>query len=289
MATNHYITQGYRSEQKLYEDLVIESIQFYGQDVYYLPRDIVNEDKILGHDVPSRFNSSYIVEVYPDNVDAFDGEGDLFTKFGIEIRDQMTLVISRRRWKDTVSLYDNEINSARPREGDLIYLPVSNSMLQIMHVEHEEPFYQLKNLPVYKLRCELFEYSDEDFDTGVEVIDSIESTGYEVELDLADSAGSFIIGETIEQVLSSGKVVSGEVTYFNDSDDVIRVTHVGTDSDWAQFTTRAITGLTSGVTRTVIDTEERLSGFDQNDEFTLDTQSLFDFSESNPFGEPEER
>ena len=124
----------------------------YGQDVYYLPRTIVNEDKIFGDDVPSRFSASYKVEMYIENVEGFDGEGDLFTKFGVEIRDQATFVVARRRWSSTVNRYDNAINSDRPREGDLVYLPLSNSMFQIMAVEHEQPFYQLSNLAVYKLR-----------------------------------------------------------------------------------------------------------------------------------------
>ena len=157
MATNHYFSQKVRSEQDLYEDIIIESLKIYGQDVYYLPRDIVNEDKILGDDVPSRFNSSYKIEMYIENVEGFDGEGDLFTKFGVEIRDQATFVVSRKRWANSVARYDNELSSVRPLEGDLIYLPLSNKLFQIMQVEHEQPFYQLSNLPTYKLRTELFE------------------------------------------------------------------------------------------------------------------------------------
>ena len=175
MATNPYFSQSVRSEQRLYEDIVIEALKVYGQDIYYLPRDIVNEDRLLGEDVPSRFNSSYKLEMYIENVDGFDGEGDLFTKFGVEIRDQATFVVSRRRWEDTVNRYDNEITVARPAEGDLLYIPFSQKLFQITHVEHEQPFYQLQNLPTYKLRCELFEYNDEDLDTGVATIDDIEN------------------------------------------------------------------------------------------------------------------
>lgn len=174
MTTNLYFSQKVRSEQGLYEDIIIEALKMYGQDVYYIPRDIVNENTIFGEDVPSRFNSSHKIEMYIENVEGFDGEGDLFTKFGVEIRDQATFVVARRRWTDAVKRIDSEITSVRPLEGDLIYLPLSNSMFQIMHVEHEQPFYQLSNLPTYKLRCELFEYSDEDLDTGVSTIDGIQ-------------------------------------------------------------------------------------------------------------------
>jgi len=174
MARNPYFSQKVRSEQNLYEDIIIESLKMYGQDVYYLPRDTVAEDRILGEDVPSSFNSSYKVEMYIENTEGFDGEGDLFSKFGVEIRDQATFIVARKRWTQTVAKYDNDIASVRPREGDLIYLTLTNSLFEITHVEHEQPFYQLSNLPTYKLRCELFEYNDENLDTGIEVIDDIE-------------------------------------------------------------------------------------------------------------------
>ena len=175
MATNLYFSQGVRSEQNLYEDIVIESLKIYGQDLYYLPRDIIAEDTILNEDVQSRFNSSYKVEMYVENVDGFDGEGDLFTKFGVEIRDAVTLVVSRKRWSQTVQRFDNEITGQRPREGDLIYVPFTKKLFEIMHVGHEQPFYQLTNLPTYKLRCELFEYAGEDLDTNIPAIDAIEA------------------------------------------------------------------------------------------------------------------
>ena len=203
MATNPYFSQAVRSEQSLYEDIVIESLKMYGQDIYYLPRDIIAEDRILGEDIPSRFNSSYKVEMYIENVDGFDGEGDLFTKFGVEIRDQATFIVSRRRWTQTVHRHDNEITLKRPGEGDLLYIPFSKKLFEITHVEHEQPFYQLQNLPTYKLRCELFEYNDEDIATGNEELDDIQDDyafAYDVVLDttvnqatavaLIDSSGS---------------------------------------------------------------------------------------------------
>jgi hypothetical protein len=186
MARNIYIRQDVKSEQNLYEDIVIESLKIYGQDVYYLPREIVNENKIFGEDVPSRFSQSYKVEMYIDNVEGFDGEGDLFTRFGVEIRDEATFVVARRRWRNTVEKYDNDINSERPREGDLIYLPLSRSTFEITHVEHEMPFYQLSNLPVYRCRAHLFEYNDEDLDTGINEINDMEIDGayqYVVEIE----------------------------------------------------------------------------------------------------------
>ena len=119
---NLYFSDKVRSEQQLYDDIVIESLKIYGQDTYYLPRDLVTENRIFGEDVPSSFNSSYKLEMYIENIEGFDGEGDLFTRFGVEIRDEATFVVSRRRWDQTVRKFDVDINSVRPREGDLIYL-----------------------------------------------------------------------------------------------------------------------------------------------------------------------
>lgn len=174
MARNTYFSERVRSEINLYEELIIEALKIYGQDVYYLPRTIVNEDKLLGDDPASQFGASHKIEMYIENVDGFDGEGDLFTRFGVEIRDEATFVVSKNRWSVQVERPDNALQGDRPTEGDLIYLPLSKSFFQINHVEHEQPFYQIENVPVYKMRCTLFEYTGEDMDTGTAEIDSIE-------------------------------------------------------------------------------------------------------------------
>ena len=161
----------------LYESLIIESLKIYGQDVYYLPRDLVNEDTLLGEDVVSRFPTSHKIEMYVENTEGFDGEGDLFTRFGVEIRDEVTLVVARTRFAAQVRRPDNDIVTDRPTEGDLVYFPLTNKMFEIRHVEHESPFYQIENLPVYKLRCTLFEYQGEDFDTSIADIQDIEKSG----------------------------------------------------------------------------------------------------------------
>jgi hypothetical protein len=289
MATNHYFSQKVRSEQDLYEDIIIESLKIYGQDVYYLPRDIVNEDKILGDDVPSRFNSSYKIEMYIENVEGFDGEGDLFTKFGVEIRDQATFVVSRKRWANSVARYDNELSSVRPLEGDLIYLPLSNKLFQIMQVEHEQPFYQLSNLPTYKLRTELFEYSDEDLDTGIDAIDVIERAhAYEYLLTLDSASNGFIIGETATQTFSTGVTMQGEISKWSDSDNVLGLIHVGaSDGLYHEFTTALqISSLTSVATVTAVTEDNQISANEQNDDFNTIGDSFLDFTESNPFGDP---
>lgn len=290
MATNLYFSQKVKSEQGLYEDIVIESLKMYGQDVYYLPRDIVNKDPIFADDIPSRFNSAYKIEMYIDNPEGFDGEGDIFTKFGVELRDQATFVVARRRWAQTVKRHDNEITGVRPREGDLLYLTLSNTVFEIMHVEHEQPFYQLSNLPTYKLRCEKFEYNDEDFDTNIEVIDAIEKTGYVVKLTLQDSSATgFIIGNTASQTLASSVIVSGDIVDYNDSDNIISIAHMGSDdSDFHEFvTSRVITSTDSDgniIRRMVTAVNEQLNAPGaQNKDFT-DNTDFIDFTETNPFG-----
>jgi len=299
MATNPYFSQAVRSEQGLFEDIVIESLKMYGQDIYYLPRDIVNEDRILGDDVPSRFNSSYKIEMYIENVDGFDGEGDLFTKFGVEIRDQATFVVSRRRWSQTIQRYDNEITIARPAEGDLLYIPFSSKLFQITHVEHEQPFYQLQNLPTYKLRCELFEYNDEDFDTNVDVIDDIEQDyAYKFNLVLDSDSHGFEVGEIVNQTLADGTIMSGEVASYNPDTNTLRVIHAGAnDGKFHNFTTgRQIVGTVSHSTNpavsllsialvTTVTEDNQIAANEQNEYFDTLTDFL-DFSESNPFGDP---
>jgi len=292
MVTNLYFTQGAKGEQDLYEDIVIESLKMFGQDVYYLPRDIVNEDRILGEDVPSRFNSAYKIEMYIENIEGFDGEGDIFTKFGVEIRDQATFVISKRRWNHTVKRLDNEIQAVRPHEGDLLYIPFSKKIFEIMHVEHEQPFYQLKNLPTFKLRCELFDYNDEDFDTSVVEIDQVEKKGYTANLSLVDSADTgFIVGNTLTQTLSTGVIISGEIVDYNDSDNILKVAHVGADDgNFHLFTAAGIVksedSAEQTLTRTISAINETPAQINAQNDFFETLTDFLDFSESNPFGDP---
>ena len=143
MPRNVYFSQAVRSEQHLYEDLVIESLKIFGQDVYYVPRTLVERDTILGEDPASSFDDAYLIEAYIENQEGFEGAGDLYQKFGLEIRDEANFIISKRQWEKLVGLYNNSLSTVRPQEGDLIFLPMSNSFFEITFVEHEKPFYQL--------------------------------------------------------------------------------------------------------------------------------------------------
>jgi hypothetical protein len=160
-------------EQTLIEDLIIESIRIYGIEVYYMPRTLVNEDYLFDEATLSKFDDAYPVEMYIKSVDGFDGDGDFLSKFGLEIRDAVTLTVARRRFSEEVEP-DTTEDIGRPSEGDLIYLPLNGKIFEVKFVEHEAIFYQMGSLQTYDLRCELFEYSHERIDTGISVIDQVE-------------------------------------------------------------------------------------------------------------------
>lgn len=171
MATNFYFNNFTASqEQDLIEDLIIESIRMYGHDIWYIPRTLVAKDDLLNEDDLSGFNTAYMVEMYIKNVEGFEGEGDFLSKFGLQIRDSITFTASQRVFTTEIG---GPESSVRPNEGDLIYLPLNNKMFEITFVEHEAIFYQLGQLQTYDLRCELFEYSQESFTTGVDAIDTL--------------------------------------------------------------------------------------------------------------------
>lgn len=284
MATNPYFNSnntGVATEQALYEDLTIESLKIYGQDLKYIPRNIVTTDMIFGEDIASTFPVAYDLEMYVENSEGYEG-AELFQKFGIEIRDEATLVVSRKRWNAVVGTPESQ---PRPFEGDLVYVPFSKSLFEITMVEHEEPFYQLVNLPVYKLRVSLFEYNSEDIDVaGVDTV-AIESTTAQV-LTLA-SAGAFTIGETITQI-HSGTVVTGELLAINGAEIVVG--HVTSSSgSFKMFTTGIdVTGDTSGVVRGVTAVRDwdnsNANFYETNDAIQTAGQGAV-FDPSNPFGE----
>ena len=182
MALNNYF-QNYKAsgEQRLVEDLILESIKIYGVQTYFMPRTLVNQDTLFTEDALSKFEDAYDIEMYVKNSEGFQGEGEFLSRFGIEIRDKITLTISKRRFEEEVTETDSDIK--RPREGDLIYLPwiksaddnISGALFQIKFVENEAVFYQLGNLNTYDLVIERFTYSDEEINTDVTEIDNIET------------------------------------------------------------------------------------------------------------------
>ena len=282
MPTNVFFNHAVQSEQHLYEDLVVESLRMYGQETFYLPRNIVETDTIFDEDVQSTFGDAYSVEMYIENTEGFEGEGDLMSKFGVEIRDQATFVLAVRSWERFVSTDQNLVTSLRPNEGDLIYLPLSGSLFEIKFVEHEQPFYQVGKLFVFKLQAELFEYAGEDFDTGTDV-DLVETEqAYRVDLRM-NAGSSYTIGENLTL---SGNVVGEVVGYSEDvSPNQLEVIHVTTTFRVGD----TIVGATSGSSRTIASiTDVTTMSQDanaQNLDFEGKADNYLDFSETNPFGE----
>lgn len=280
--------------------------------MYYIPRSMVSRDMILNEDIESRFTEAYVIEMYLENVDGFDGDGTLFTKFGLEIRDQATFVVSKRQWEKLVGLYNNEIVSGRPNEGDLIFFPLTRSFFVIKFVEHKSPFYQLSKVPVYKLQCEMFEYSDEDFTTGIQEIDSIQQKfATEYFFDINNSNGTkFVIGETVKQIVSPatnstdaveifGKVLRFDQKIPTDPYSQLRIA-LGeirmSNGNFGGFALGQLIGMTSGaewdITKVYdLDTEGENLTFNgnaegaQNYDFEKQGSDIIDFSEQNPFGE----
>ncbi|PNX49275.1 MAG: hypothetical protein BV459_00375 [Thermoplasmata archaeon M11B2D] len=169
MATNPWT--GFHSaspEQNMLMDLTIETIKFNGMDILYSHREVVNLDSFYNEDIESQFNDAKTIEMLIESVDGFEGDADFLSRFGLSIKDKATFVVARRRFAEVFP------NLERPREGDLIWLPMSKGLLEITHVEDESPFYPLGSLTVFKLSCEMFKYSQEVLDTGYPEIDSVE-------------------------------------------------------------------------------------------------------------------
>ena len=180
MPTNNYFQNGggigTTNESRLIEDLIIESLKIYGHDTFYLPRTMVNKDDIFDESALTTFKEAYPLEMYLENVQGFEGQGDIFTRFGMEVRDQATFILAKRRWEDMVTRQGPTVaRAARPVEGDLIYFSKTKSLFEIKYVDFQNPFYQANQIYVFRLTCELFEYSSEDLDTGIAEIDAIET------------------------------------------------------------------------------------------------------------------
>ena len=287
MATNSYFrTFDAKNEQELLHSLTQESIKIYGHDVSYIPRTLVNTDTVLGEDSISEYKDAYSVEMFIKSVDGFEGEGDLISKFGLEVRDQIVFSLARRAWQG-LDL------GVRPKEGDLVYFPLTSKLFQIMFVEHETPFYQNGALPTFDLTCELFVYSDEKIDTDVDDIDVIEQKQSFVRtFELSSVSGTFSEGETVTGGTSA---ITGEVARWDATTSylyLINMTGNFTLNEILTGATSTATG-TYSVKRTTDETSETLTTIDSgqsdnvssNKQFEIDADSVLDFTEGNPFGD----
>ena len=273
---------GSAQEQKFMENLVVESIEIYGQDIYYVPRDIVNRDTIFEEDSDGRFSSARAIRAYVNNAEGWEGQGELLSKFGVRIEDKTTFIFSRDKFKEHVD--DSTVLNVegRPNEGDLIWFPTTKHLFQIMFVEAEKPFYQLGKGYVWECQCELFEYSDEEIDTGITDLDNIETAfanAITVGL-VAGGSGTFTAGETVTGGTSN---VTAEVKSFDAATrTLIVINRSGTFS-----VPETITGGTSSAswtTATYNTINNTNSEYDQNNDFETADNDIIDFTETNPFG-----
>lgn len=289
MATSHYFnnfSSVRRTEQRLYEDLLVESIKIMGHDIYYMPRENWDDaDTIFGENIHSRFDRAYQMEMYIANVEGFEGQGDFFTKFGLEIRDNSNFIVAKR----TFEKYMPSAITARPREGDLIYVPVLHRIFEIKFVEQELMFFTKGNrLPyLYELRAEEFRYANEKINTGVESIDIADVNGsYTLELSVSGS-GNYNIGEIVYQGTDlANATATATVSNWMPTENKLYVVDI--KGEFAN--TSSIKGASSNTIKSMTTSDPLadnvLNDLFDNKQIQTEVDNFIDLSEKNPFGSP---
>ena len=219
MALNPFFLQGSPGEQRLIQNLINEQLQIYGVEVTYIPRKFVNRQSIIEEVQSSKFDDNFLLEAYGNTYEGYSGAGDVMTKFGVSLRDEVTLTISKERFEDFIAPFldpdDYELGT-RPREGDLIFFPLGSRLFEVKFVEHEKPFYQLGKNYVYELQCELFEYEDEIIDTSIDEIDqTIQDEGFITTLNLVGSGATASATAVLSPVLANRGYIRS-ITILND-------------------------------------------------------------------------
>ena len=288
MATNLYFQNvSSHAEQELINELTSEVIKIHGMDVFYLERTLVKEDLILGEDVLAKFSTSYEIEMYLKGTEGFGGEGDLVSKFGLDVRDEVIFTVHKDRFNLITSM-------DKPLEGDLVFLPINKGLFEIKFVEHEQPFYQSGKNYSFDLTCELFQYSEEQLDTGIEDVDQIErDESYAIDLVMSTGgSGAFTVDEAIYQGANlAAATFKGIVVSWNATTRVLRINDTS-----GNLGAVATTGDTSGAVWSLSSTTDPTGKADldqvlptdpnaDNLEFEIEADSILDFSENNPFGD----
>lgn len=283
---NHYSPTTI-NEQMMFEDILVESIQIMGHDVKYMPREAYDSmDTILGESPEGRFKRAYTLEMYLANVEGYEGDGDFFSKFGLEIRDTSNFIVSRR----TFEKYIPSTLATRPREGDLIFVPVLNKIFEIKFVEEELLFFSLgRRVPyIYELRCEAFRFSQEDIDTGDEEIDDLDKIiSYNIRLNIGPGATDYHIGETVYQGANlESATVTAKISNWEPTTKILEVYNIN-----GAFTAAAnVIGTASSTSRNLVSYDELKDNttYDNYDNRQLQTEAdtFIDLSEINPFGMP---
>jgi hypothetical protein len=293
---NNFPTDQITSEQLLVEDLVIEAMQIHGMDVYYLPRTSGDsEDMLYGEDTLRKYVTAYSLEMYLENVTGMDGEGDFMSKFGLEIRDELTLLVSRRRFKYTTGAS----NLIRPREGDLIYIPLIQNFFEITFVEHENDqamFYTLGrgrggNVYVYALKMKQLVFSEEYIVTGVDEIDSQIRDAYKRErITMAvGGTGTFVQDEIVYQG-GSLATANAKATVYSWSGttrnlDIIRVMGTFANNTMSIGATSNAQWTSATVSNDTVFDNNAFEDVTDNTLIETESDAIIDFSEHNPFGE----
>ena len=299
--TNVYFTHGTRNEQMLVEDLIIETLRMYGNELFYIPRTLVSKDNVLGEDRLSLFRSSFPIEMYFENVDSYGGQGAFIQKFGLMIEQSATLVVARRRWDQFVGRYGVTTVPTRPNEGDLIYFPLTNALFEIKFVQHQDPFYQLGKLYVYKLQVELFQYSSERIDTGIAEVDAFETLktfstnatrskyGEVTSVQMISGGTGYTTAPTITFVSGSGFGATG-VAVLGTGINSNKVVSINVTSGGQGYqippTIEFVGGGGSGAsaTATIEVNIDKVESFGDNNTFKDEAEDIL-FNETNPFGE----
>lgn len=293
---NNFPTDQITSEQLLVEDLVIEAMQIHGMDVYYLPRTSGDsEDMLYGEDTLRKYVTAYSLEMYLENVTGMDGEGDFISKFGLEIRDELTLLVSRRRFKYTTGAS----NLIRPREGDLIYIPLIQNFFEITFVEHENDqamFYTLGrgrggNVYVYALKMKQLVFSEEYIFTGVDEIDSQIRDAYKRErITMAvGGTGTYVQDEIVYQggslATANAKATVYSWTSTTRNLDIIRVMGTFANNTMSIGATSNARFISATVPNDTVFDNSAFEDITDNTLIETESDAIIDFSENNPFGE----
>ena len=298
MARNVYFSQGTRNEQYLIEDIIIESLQIYGQELYYIPRTLVSKDEILGEDRLSEFKTAFNIEMYFENVDSFDGQGAFIQKFGLMMEQSATLVVARRRWEQLVGRYGDTIIPTRPCEGDLLYFPLTKGLFEIKFVKHQDPFYQLGKLYTYKLQVELFQYNSEVICTGLDEVDVFESlktmntnpnsnsNGQVTSITVLDG-GSGYTQATIQIQANKGYGARAEAVI--EDGVIVSVTMLETGNGYPSPDAMIVRAIGDSITQAsliaVVESNiDKVESYGDNNKFK-EEGSQFMFNENNPFGD----
>lgn len=294
MAVNPYFRRNNVGEQNLLESLTTEAIKIHGHEMVYIPRETVVDDKILGEEV-SKFKDANRIEMYMENAEGFDGESDM-TRFGLDIRENCTFIVSKRRFLEVMSHNATIRDLGRPREGDLVYFDYPYNLFEIKYVEHDNPFYPLGQRYSFKLYCEAFKYTQEEIDTGESDMDAavqaVATYKKRFTIDINSGSGSYVVGEEVYSGTSDNKHAIGRVdAKFDPTGNapfylVVNITKGKFDiGDVVRGSTSTV-----GYTITAIeDTDTRTTNANIQDNEAIDLEAnrdnIFDFTEKDPFSE----